>query len=223
MLECIYAELKETHGIGYIEKDEKTYQNKFYLPWDHLRIKDERDKDYGKLIYPNTQLDMKFFKNVTMGKNIIMGRKTFESMKETTLKGRKNHFIITHKPDSYNSDCTPNNVIYITLDDMIKLLCIDSKNEYVCIGGGSILKKLIPFASYVHINTLSFNKKLLEMDGFREPKANIIFDFDNFKHYFCRGSLLNYNSIFYSGTFESKTYYNKLSNTFIKNHFPEIR
>src|SRR4026208_372140 len=41
--------------------------------------------------------DMKFFKNVTWGMPVVMGRKTFESMKSKPLPGRKN-IVITRQP-----------------------------------------------------------------------------------------------------------------------------
>jgi len=41
--------------------------------------------------------DMKFFKNVTWGMAVVMGRKTFESMGSKPLPGRKN-IVITRKP-----------------------------------------------------------------------------------------------------------------------------
>jgi dihydrofolate reductase len=41
--------------------------------------------------------DMKFFKNVTWGMPVVMGRKTFESMSSKPLPGRKN-IVITRKP-----------------------------------------------------------------------------------------------------------------------------
>ena len=41
--------------------------------------------------------DMKFFKNVTWGMPVVMGRKTFESMGSKPLSGRKN-IVITRKP-----------------------------------------------------------------------------------------------------------------------------
>jgi len=41
--------------------------------------------------------DMKFFKNVTWGMPVVMGRKTFESMGSKPLPGRRN-IVITRKP-----------------------------------------------------------------------------------------------------------------------------
>jgi dihydrofolate reductase len=41
--------------------------------------------------------DMKFFKNVTWAMPVVMGRKTFESMKSKPLPGRKN-IVITRQP-----------------------------------------------------------------------------------------------------------------------------
>ncbi|NBT16368.1 MAG: dihydrofolate reductase, partial [Chitinophagia bacterium] len=43
--------------------------------------------------------DMRFFKNLTWGMPIIMGRKTFESMRSKPLPGRIN-IIITRDPST---------------------------------------------------------------------------------------------------------------------------
>ena len=51
----------------------------------------------GNLLYRISD-DMKHFKAVTMGKPIIMGRKTFESFPKGALPGRRN-IVVTRRGD----------------------------------------------------------------------------------------------------------------------------
>ena len=50
----------------------------------------------NKLLY-HIKNDMIRFKNLTMGHTVIMGRKTFESLPNGALPGRRN-IVITHNP-----------------------------------------------------------------------------------------------------------------------------
>ncbi len=44
----------------------------------------------GALPWPHECSDLRFFKNETLGKTVVMGRKTWESLGEKPLKDRKN-------------------------------------------------------------------------------------------------------------------------------------
>ena len=77
--------------------------------------------------------DLKFFKRTTMGKPIIMGRKTHESIGRA-LPGRRN-LVITRNPE-YRSKGVE---IFGSLGDALKA-CLEE--EEVCIiGGGSIYRE----------------------------------------------------------------------------------
>ena len=58
--------------------------------------------------------DLAFYKKMTMGKNTIMGRKTFESMPSVALKGRNPIILSSHTLDNV---CD-----VITFDDFYKLI-----------------------------------------------------------------------------------------------------
>lgn len=46
--------------------------------------------------------DMKWFREVTLGKHVIMGRNTWQSIGRQKLSGRLNHFILTRKKELLN-------------------------------------------------------------------------------------------------------------------------
>lgn len=99
--------------------------------------------------------DLKRFKEITMGKKMIMGRKTFESL-PGVLPGRK-HIILTRNKD-YKVD-NENVEVYYDFDDLINKFK-DSKEEIFIIGGSEIYNKF-----YKHANKLFLTEVDLEVDG----------------------------------------------------------
>lgn len=93
--------------------------------------------------------DMKYFKRVTMGKPIIMGRKTWESIGRP-LPGRSN-IVITRDP-SYVAEGVK---IVRTLEEAISLAAsialIDGANEAVVIGGAQIYALALPLAQRLYM------------------------------------------------------------------------
>ena len=77
--------------------------------------------------------DMKFFKNVTWGMPVVMGRKTFESMGSKPLSGRKN-IVITRKPDWKAEGVSVVN----SVDGAVALAEEFNYKEIFIIGGGEI-------------------------------------------------------------------------------------
>lgn len=82
--------------------------------------------------------DLKRFKELTMGKKIIMGRKTFESL-PFILPGRKHLILSTDK----KFKVIHNNVeVFNNLDQLINKFK-NSSEEVFIIGGGEIYKKTL--------------------------------------------------------------------------------
>lgn len=99
--------------------------------------------------------DLKRFKEITMGKKMIMGRKTFESLPRV-LPGRK-HIILTRNKD-YKVD-NENVEVYYDFDDLINKFK-DSEEEIFIIGGSEIYNKF-----YKHANKLFLTEVDLKVDG----------------------------------------------------------
>jgi len=88
--------------------------------------------------------DLQYFKNLTMGKPIIMGRKTFESIGKP-LPGRTS-VIVTHNKNYKAEGC----IIAHTLEDALKK--IDTKcEEAFIIGGAEIYKQSLPIADKIYM------------------------------------------------------------------------
>ncbi|WP_332650107.1 type 3 dihydrofolate reductase [Lysinibacillus sp. 54212] len=87
--------------------------------------------------------DLKYFKEQTMGKPMIMGRKTFESIGRP-LPGRRN-IVITRNPDYYAEGIET----VSSLEEAIALA--GNIPEIMIIGGEQIFKLSLPIADKLYI------------------------------------------------------------------------
>ena len=93
--------------------------------------------------------DMKFFKQTTMGKPVIMGRKTFESIGKA-LPGRAN-IVITRDPDFDAEGIEPVETIEIALKAGRTVAAITGTEEVVVIGGSQIYEALLPETTRIYL------------------------------------------------------------------------
>ncbi|HTM66018.1 MAG TPA: dihydrofolate reductase [Flavipsychrobacter sp.] len=82
--------------------------------------------------------DLKFFKKTTMGKPVLMGRKTFESLGKP-LRGRLN-IVVSHQQDLHLPEGV---LLYNNLDEALKRLEQEPVDEAFVIGGGKIFEETI--------------------------------------------------------------------------------
>lgn len=109
--------------------------------------------DKNRVIGSNNQLpwhlpeDLKYFKRVTMGCPIVMGRKTFDSIGRV-LPGREN-VIMTRDIDYVKEGCK----IVHSLDELLQY-SKGKKEEVFVIGGAEIFKETLPFADKLYITVI---------------------------------------------------------------------
>ena len=109
--------------------------------------------DENKVIGRNNQLpwhlpeDLKFFKRVTMGHPIAMGRKTHQSIGRI-LPGREN-MVITRQTEFQSEGCT----VFHSLEDFLAGVRERSEEIFV-IGGAEIFKELFPYADRLYITRI---------------------------------------------------------------------
>lgn len=94
----------------------------------------------GKLLHRN-KADMKRFRQLTMGRVVLMGRKTFESIGKP-LKGRTN-VILSRDPTFSAEGCT----VYSSLEEVLD--SVDS--DIFVIGGSEIYKQTIDLADKIYL------------------------------------------------------------------------
>lgn len=102
----------------------------------------------GDLLWKNQKADMKFFKDTTLGKCVISGRKNYESIPEKfrPLPGRMN--VVVSRDPEYN--CHPDVALASSLENAIGRFkqrwpheaCKDDCEVFI-IGGGQIYKEAI--------------------------------------------------------------------------------
>ena len=93
--------------------------------------------------------DLKFFKTVTMGKPILMGRKTFESIGRP-LPGRTN-IVITRDPDWHSLGVEVAGSLEAALQLGEKACSAVGEEEVMVIGGEQIYRMTLPAADRLYL------------------------------------------------------------------------
>jgi dihydrofolate reductase len=88
--------------------------------------------------------DLKRFKKITSGHQVIMGRMTYLSLPVRPLPNRKN-IIITDQPGEMFESCT---TVYSIQEALA--LCNENEESFI-IGGGSVYKQFLPFCNRLYI------------------------------------------------------------------------
>ena len=90
--------------------------------------------------------DLAHFKRVTMGKPVIMGRRTYESI-GFPLPGRKN-VVITR-----NADYAPEGIVVV--DSVEAALSeVSDADEVMIIGGGQLYREMLPHADRLYLTRI---------------------------------------------------------------------
>jgi dihydrofolate reductase len=92
--------------------------------------------------------DLKFFKATTIGKPVIMGRKTFESIGRP-LPGRMN-IVLTRDPAWHAAGV----IVAHDLDDALSTACDSGAIEAMIIGGADIYEMALPLAHRIYLTRI---------------------------------------------------------------------
>ena len=108
-------------------------------------------KDNGLLF--SLPKDMKFFRETTKGKVVVMGRKTLESFPGgQPLKGRVNIVLSSHEPKEGTVGAK-------SLGELLLLLKKYPEDEVFVIGGESVYRALLPYCSEVYVTKVAADGK----------------------------------------------------------------
>lgn len=105
------------------------------------------DNKYKEL----TSIDMKFFREQTIGKNIVLGYNTWQSLNYKKLPGRKKHYIITSRTPDTDFDA---DIQYLSLGDFKGIFKQNPTEIFVVIGGVMLYKELLPMCSTIYQTVL---------------------------------------------------------------------
>lgn len=103
--------------------------------------------------------DLKYFKSVTLGKPVIMGRKTFESIGKP-LPGRTN-IVVTRQQDWHQAGVLVAHDLATAVELATELNGESSqpKDELMIIGGAEIYKHALPLAKRVYKTNIDVDVK----------------------------------------------------------------
>ncbi|MDO4615515.1 MAG: dihydrofolate reductase [Lachnospiraceae bacterium] len=96
--------------------------------------------------------DMQYFQQMTMGKVVIMGRKTLESFpKKKPLRGRIN--VVITKNDSYEAEGA---VVVHSVEEAVKFAEQYDPRDVFVIGGGQIYRDMLPYIDTAYITKIDY-------------------------------------------------------------------
>ena len=94
--------------------------------------------------------DHKMFRNETIGKTVVLGRKTLETFpQKQPLSGRTN-IILTRNPDYKAGDA----LIAHSLEELFGMLKDIPDEEIYIIGGSSVYDMMLPYCDIVHVTKI---------------------------------------------------------------------
>ena len=94
--------------------------------------------------------DMKFFRETTMGKVVVMGRKTLESFPGGQPLKKRTNIVLTRDKNYKVKDAI---VVHGVEELLEELRNYDEKEIYV-IGGESIYRALLPYCKVAHVTKI---------------------------------------------------------------------
>lgn len=98
--------------------------------------------------------DLARFKELTMDKTIVMGRKTFESL--PGILPFRAHVVLTRQDLAVRS---PFVTMYKSVEDVLKLIEFEGEETFI-IGGAQIYEMFLPYANKIYLT-----KILANLDG----------------------------------------------------------
>lgn len=96
--------------------------------------------------------DMKRFKALTLGKPIVMGRKTWDSFPKKPLPGRTN--IVVTRDRSWRAEGA---TVAHSFDDAVRLADRERPSEIAIVGGAEIYKEALPRATRIELTEVHTN------------------------------------------------------------------
>ena len=94
--------------------------------------------------------DMKFFRETTTGKVVVMGRKTLESFPGGQPLKKRTNIVLTRDKNYQVKDA----VIVHSVDELLEELKNYDEKEIYVIGGESIYRALLPYCKVAHVTKI---------------------------------------------------------------------
>jgi dihydrofolate reductase len=133
----------------------------------------------GKLPWPPIKEDFRWFKRLTMGFPLLMGRSTFESIGKP-LEGRYTYILTS---DQYKTTKPVGKTYAYVSETQVLNLPVDVQNNLWVCGGAKVYHRFLPFCDEIYVSHI-----IDEYDGdtfmpqFEErfPNSEILYEYKNF-------------------------------------------
>lgn len=124
----------------------------------------------GNALLFRTPGDMTFFKQMTMGRVVVMGRRTLDSLPSGKPLPKRTNIVLTRDVDFSR----PSVIVCTSLDALFALLSDYTDEDIFIIGGEQIYRQLLPYAATAYVTRWdaaadadSFVPNLDELDGWQ--------------------------------------------------------
>lgn len=104
----------------------------------------------GNKLLVSIPQDMKFFRETTMGKVVVMGRKTLESFPGGQPLKKRTNIVLTRDKNYRVKDA----IVVNTIDELLLELGKYDEDEIYVIGGESIYRQMLPYCKTAHITKI---------------------------------------------------------------------
>lgn len=94
--------------------------------------------------------DMKFFRETTMNKVVVMGRKTLESFPNGLPLKRRTNIVITRDKNYQVKDA----IVVHSVEEALKELEKYNEEDIYVIGGESIYRQMLPYCKVAHVTKI---------------------------------------------------------------------
>lgn len=94
--------------------------------------------------------DHKMFRNETMGKVVVLGRKTLETFPQGQPLGGRTNIILSHNPDYKVKDA----IVVHSKEELLEELKAYNDDDIYIIGGSSVYEMMLPDCDTVHVTKI---------------------------------------------------------------------
>lgn len=105
----------------------------------------------GNKLLVSIPQDMKFFRETTMGKVVVMGRKTLETFPGGQPLKKRTNIVLTRDKKYQVKDA----VVVHTIEELLEELKQYEDDEIYVIGGESIYRQMLPYCKLAHVTKIN--------------------------------------------------------------------
>lgn len=96
--------------------------------------------------------DMKYFRETTTGKVVVMGRKTLESFRNASPLKNRTNIVLTTQPDYDAKGAT----VVHSVEECLKTLKAYAPEDIYIIGGESVYRAFLPYCTMAEITYIDY-------------------------------------------------------------------